>query len=108
MHRKDCPNMISMPDDEKQRFIEVQWEHSENETYEIGITILSEDRKGLILDVSKLFENKDTNITGLNVKTDHEGNARLDLKLELTNVEHMSKIINSIKSIQGVYKVYRS
>ncbi len=108
VHRKDCPNMISMPDDEKQRFIEVQWEHSENETYEIGITILSEDRKGLILDVSKLFENKDTNITGLNVKTDHEGNARLDLKLELTNVEHMSKIINSIKSIQGVYKVYRS
>lgn len=107
VHRADCPNIISLPESEKERFISVHWEENDDSIYVGSIRILSEDRKGLILDISKVFDSEDTNITGLNSKTDDEGNARIDLLVELKSSMQMNKLINAIKGIEGVYQVYR-
>lgn len=108
VHRKDCPNMTSLPEAEKQRFIEVEWEQNANESYEADITIIGEDRKGLFSDLSKVCENADTNITGVNAKTDADGNATVSLTVVISNIGQIGKLMLAMKSIEGVYEVYRS
>ncbi len=108
VHRKDCPNMVSLPESEKQRFIEVEWEQDPHESYEADITIVAEDRKGLFSDLSKVCENADTNITGVNAKTDVDGNATVSLTVVISNIGQIGKLMLAMKSIEGVYDVYRS
>lgn len=108
VHRKDCPNMVSLPESEKQRFIEVEWEQDPQESYEADITIVAEDRKGLFSDLSKVCENADTNITGVNAKTDVDGNATVSLTVVISNIGQIGKLMLAMKSIEGVYDVYRS
>lgn len=108
IHRQDCPNVVSLPRMEKERLIEANWQHEKDEIFEGGLTIIAEDRKGLILDITKVLEAADINLTGLNVKTDSEAMAKIDILLELSNTTQINKIINSLKGVNAVYEVYRS
>ena len=107
VHRKDCPNMVSLPEEEKQRFIDVEWERDAHESYEADITVIAEDRKGLFSDLSKVCENSNTNITGVNAKTDVDGNATVSLTVVISNIGQIGKLMLAMKSIEGVYEVYR-
>lgn len=70
VHRKDCINIISMPEEEKQRFIEVEWDkQKENMSYDSDIHIIAEDRKGLFADLSRACEDMDVHIAGVNAKS---------------------------------------
>lgn len=108
VHRKDCPNMVALPEEEKARFIEVAWEENVGESYEADITIVGEDRKGLFSELSKVCTNADTNITGVNARTDHDGNATVILTIEIANIDQIGKLMVALKSIEGVYDVYRN
>ena len=107
VHRKDCPNMVALPEEEKARFIEVEWEQNPHESYEADITIISEDRKGMFADISKVCDNANTDITGVNAKADVDGNAEISLTIVISNIGQIGKLILAMKSIEGVYEVYR-
>lgn len=108
VHRKDCPNMVSLPEEEKERFIEVEWEQNAHESYEADITIIAEDRKGLFSDISKVCENAGTDITSVNAKADKDGNATVALTVMISNIGQIGKLTLAMKSIEGVYEVFRS
>ncbi|MBQ1523647.1 MAG: bifunctional (p)ppGpp synthetase/guanosine-3',5'-bis(diphosphate) 3'-pyrophosphohydrolase, partial [Firmicutes bacterium] len=49
IHRADCINMMSLPESEKERFIEVAWDNTDSGmTFDAPINIVAEDRKGLV------------------------------------------------------------
>ncbi len=108
VHRKDCPNMVALPEEEKKRFIEVEWEQQTGEGYEADITIVAEDRKCLFSDISKTCDNAGTSITSVNAKADKDGMATVSLTVLISNTGQISKLMLSMKSIEGVYEVYRS
>lgn len=108
IHRKDCPNMVSLPEEEKERFIEVEWEQNAHESYEADITIIAEDRKGLFSDISKVCENAGTDITSVNARADKDGNATVALTVMISNIGQIGKLTLAMKSIEGVYEVFRS
>lgn len=108
VHRKDCPNMVSLPEEEKERFIEVEWEQNAHESYEADITIIAEDRKGLFSDISKVCENAGTDITSVNARADKDGNATVALTVMISNIGQIGKLTLAMKSIEGVYEVFRS
>lgn len=65
VHRKDCSNITSLPDSEKARFIEVEWEDLKiGKSYNADICIVSEDRKGIFSDISRTCEDMDVHISG--------------------------------------------
>ncbi|MBP3384787.1 MAG: bifunctional (p)ppGpp synthetase/guanosine-3',5'-bis(diphosphate) 3'-pyrophosphohydrolase, partial [Firmicutes bacterium] len=66
VHRADCPNMVSLPEEEKQRFISVSWDEDKlDQTYDTDISIIARDRKGLFSAISKVCEDLDVNIMGV-------------------------------------------
>ena len=57
IHRTDCVNILNFPANERARLIEAEWEQTENkdEKYSAEINIYAGNRKGLIVDISRLF-----------------------------------------------------
>ena len=70
IHRKDCINILSLPEEDKQRFIKAEWNRKKgNVSYDVDVQLLAEDRKGLLSDISRVCEDMDVRIVGLNAKS---------------------------------------
>ncbi len=109
IHRKDCINMLSLPENELGRLINVEWDLKKDKmTFNAAITILAEDKKGLLAQVSKLCEELDINITYANIKADKSGICTMNLTLSITNTDDIEKIMARMRQIKGVIDVYRS
>ncbi len=109
IHRKDCINILSLPEKEIGRLIDVEWDLKKDKmTFNASITILAEDKKGLLAEVSRLCEDLDINMTYANVKVDKSSLCTMNLTLAITNTDDIEKIMARMKQIKGVLDVYRS
>ena len=109
VHRTDCANMTSLPEEEKLRFIDVEWDMSQDAEYDAEVTILANDRKGLFSDISKVCESNDIRMTGVHtgtLKTD--GTITITLTLAIVIIGQMEKLLLSFKNVPSVIQVYRS
>jgi len=109
VHRKDCINVLTLPEEEKQRFIEVEWDkQKDNMSYDTDISILAEDRKGLFSDLSRVCEDMDVHIAGVNAKSAKDGVINITMTLSISNTGQIEKILRSLRNVQGVADVYRA
>lgn len=109
VHRKDCVNVLTTPPEEIGRFIEVEWDNVDNKSsYDVDITILAEDRKGLFSDLSRVCEDMDVHITGVNAKSSKDQATTITMTLSISNTAQMEKIFRSLRNVFGVIDVYRA
>ncbi|MBR0139858.1 MAG: bifunctional (p)ppGpp synthetase/guanosine-3',5'-bis(diphosphate) 3'-pyrophosphohydrolase, partial [Firmicutes bacterium] len=109
IHRADCVNLQSLPEEEKARFIEVSWDEADlGMTFDARINIVAEDRKGLMADISKICEDMDINISSVNMKRDKTGIATVELVLALTSTRDIQKVMARFMQIKSVVDVYRT
>ena len=108
VHRKDCSNIVSLPEEEKQRFIEVEWEDWEaGKSYDADICIICYDRKGILSDISRVCEDMDIHLTGVNAKATKDGNVNMTISVSISNIQEMQKVLRNLRNIEGVSRVYR-
>ncbi len=109
VHRKDCINVLTLPEEERQRFIDVEWDtQKENMSYDTDINILAEDRKGLFSDLSRVCEDMDVHITGVNAKSAKDGIVNITMTLSISNTSQIEKVLRSLRNVMGVADVYRA
>ena len=109
VHRCDCSNIVSLPEEEKARFIDVEWEVLEaGKSYEATITIIGTDRRGMLSDISKACDNLDVNLSGVNARTGKDGSLNMTIQLEISSTQEMDRILRALKSIEGISNVYRA
>ncbi len=109
VHRTDCTNVLSLPPEERARCIEVVWDESKpNKSYNADVTILADDRKGLFSELSRVCEDMDVHIAGVNAKSSREQAVTITMTLSISNKSQMEKILRSLKNVQGVNDVYRA
>lgn len=109
VHRRDCSNVRSLPEEEKARFIEVEWEDLKvGKSYEATIEVNAVDRKGMLSDISKVCEEMDIHLTGVNARTGNDNCFNLTLKLSISSTQEMDRVLRNLRNISGVLHVYRS
>ncbi|MCQ2545961.1 MAG: bifunctional (p)ppGpp synthetase/guanosine-3',5'-bis(diphosphate) 3'-pyrophosphohydrolase [Clostridia bacterium] len=109
VHRKDCDNLKSLPPEEKKRFIEVNWDPELlNKAFEGEICIIASDQKGMLSSISKVCEDNDVNIIGLNARANKDETFRIDIMLSINDRSQIEKICRTFKSIPGIIEAYRS
>lgn len=109
VHRKDCSNITSLPDEERARFIEVEWEDLKvGKSYNADICIIGVDRKGIFTDISKACEDLDVHISGVNAKSGRDGMATITLTLSISNTQQMQKVLRTLRNVPDVSNVYRA
>jgi GTP pyrophosphokinase len=105
VHRIDCKNMLNLPDNHEKK-IEVSWDLDKDYHYQVHVSILSEDRRDLLRDISLAISSNDTNIVMIEFKLE-DSLVKGNLIVEVNNLHHLTKIIHGVQKIKGVISVER-
>ena len=109
VHRCDCSNITSLPESEKARFIEVEWEDLKVvKSYNADICIIGTDRKGMLSDISRVCEDMDIHLSGVNAKSGKDGSLTMTITLSISSTQEMQKVLRNLRNIEGVLHVYRA
>ena len=105
IHRTDCKNMLKLYED-KERVIDVEWDISNQQRFQVHLSILGEDRKNLLKDITLCISKQEVNIIGVSF-TVEDTYAKGQLDIEIKDLQHLTKIIHNIRNVSGVYTVER-
>ncbi|MFC2088384.1 RelA/SpoT family protein [Calditrichota bacterium] len=105
IHRIDCKNMLNLAQNTDKK-IDVQWDIEEEQSFDVHLSILAEDRKDLLHDVSLAISRFDTNITMIEFKVD-DSLAKGNLIVQVRDLFQLTKILNSLRKIKNIISVER-
>ncbi len=111
IHRTDCINVINLPELERSRLIDAEWQlpdKASSEKYEAEIMIYANNRNGLLADISKALTEKDINILSMNTRLNKQGLATLQTTFEISGRDELNRIIDKIRSIESVVDIERT
>ncbi len=108
VHRADCSNVTGLTDSDLARFIDVEWEDVKaGKTYNTDVVVVANHRKALFSDISKVCEDMDVNIFGVNAKTEKDGRCTINLTLSIDSTHQMQKVLKNLRNIRDIELVYR-
>ena len=111
LHRTDCINIINLPEGDRVRLIEAEWnltpEQSGKENYFAEWTIFAHNRTGIIVDVSRIFTENKVELVSLSARTSKQGTATIDVGFEVNSTEQMNTIMAKLRNIEGVTDMKR-
>ena len=109
VHSIKCPNVTNLlyePD----RRIDVQWARGDKEgqptSYPVKLTLFCDDRFGMLKQITSVISDQNTNIRNIEARTSN-GQASIDVVLEIADLKHLQTIINGVRQIPGVHDVQR-
>ena len=111
IHRTDCVNVLNLPEIERSRLIEADWQVPETgvaEKYFAEIVIYANNRNGLLADISRALTEKDIDIISMNTRTNKQGVATLTTSFEISGREELNRVIDKIISIDSVIDIERT
>lgn len=108
VHRADCPN-TRVTEENKERFIEVEWEDrgSDMIDYETELLVEGYNRSGLLNEVLHVVNSTTKNLNSVNGKVDKNKIAVITLKISIQNLSQLENIVDKLKNIPDVYSVRR-
>jgi len=104
IHTADCKNVM---DNDPNRKVEVEWDSKKEYIYPVRIRIYSEDKKGMLADISNSIATNKANITNARVETTDEKKAIGTFEVEIQDLNHLKKVIKGLEKIKGVHRVER-
>lgn len=109
VHRRDCDNLKSLSPEERARFIEVKWDpQNMNKSFNAETSLIAKDQKSMISSISKICEDLDVNILGLNAKANKDETVKINLILSIKDKNQVEKICRSLKGVPGILEAYRT
>jgi GTP pyrophosphokinase len=120
VHARSCPNVQNLLY-ESDRRINVEWArivpHDSSNgngntprpvTYPVKLTILCDDRPGMLKEFTAIISDDHTNIRGVDSKSDNEGGAVVEFIVEAEDVRHLTKLVTNLRKVDGVRDVQRA
>jgi len=111
VHSKVCSNVQNLMY-EPERRLAVEWSSKEPRiagaapAYPVKLVVSSDDRTGMITQVSAVISGEDASIRHIEAKTGGDY-ATIDIVFETRDVNHLNRIITGIRRIPGVRDVER-
>ena len=112
IHRTDCINVLNLPEIERARLIEAEWEQDTSaaagEKYLAEINIFAHNRSGLLADIAKTMTERNIDILSLNTRINKQGFATLALSFETSGREELGQIVAKLRGIESVVDIERT
>ncbi len=112
IHRTDCVNMIHLTEAERARLIEVEWESNVAEKaegqYLSEIKMYANDRKGLLMEVSRIFTEAGVDVKSMNIRTSKQGTATIETGFIVHGREELAKVIGKLHQLEDVIDIERT
>ncbi|WP_294795870.1 bifunctional (p)ppGpp synthetase/guanosine-3',5'-bis(diphosphate) 3'-pyrophosphohydrolase [uncultured Fenollaria sp.] len=106
IHRKDCTNIANFLDSD--RCLEAEWDAAASEKFLANVTIRAVDRTGILSEITAMAKEANVGIQSLSAKSNTISDIFIYLTFEVVGKDELDKMIQKLKTINGVLDVYRS
>lgn len=107
IHRTDCPNANYHLTEEVGRIVDVAWDEESESTYQVEIEVLALDRARLTTDVMNAIADMKIPINSVHGRSIKQGQAMINLKLEIKNLNQLNHIFDKVKRVKDVIETFR-
>ena len=112
IHRTDCVNMLHLTASERERLIDAEWEEStvndNGGEYLAELKMYADDRRGLLMEISKIFTESKIDVKSMNIRTSKKGTATIEMGFIVTSREQLTRVIEKMRQLEGVIDIERT
>ena len=109
VHSLNCPNVTNLMY-EVERKIEVEWARGASETFIVKIKVFTDDRPGILNQLTSILLHESSNIRSLEAQGDDERGgegAIVSMTVEVKEKKQLERVVSAIRRIGGVRDVER-
>jgi GTP diphosphokinase / guanosine-3',5'-bis(diphosphate) 3'-diphosphatase len=110
VHSTNCPNVQNLMY-EVERKIDVEWARATTESFPVKIMIYTDDRPGMLNQLTSVLFAEQSNIRSLEASADDKrggDGAVIDMTIEIRDKKQLERVVNAIRRISGVRDVERT
>jgi GTP pyrophosphokinase len=104
IHRKDCPNVLNLPDEERR--VAIEWAAEKGDRFMVRLHMRGTDRRGLLSDVARAITDTGTDIQHADMQA-VDGGMDGEFAVEVQDLGHLRKVLKAIGRVKGVLGVER-
>ena len=112
IHRTDCINVLNLPEIERSRLIDAEWQGVEEDnsaaTYSTEISIFANNRIGMFVDISKIFTEREIDIKAMSSRVNKQGKATITMSFDIHGIEELNNLMAKLRQIDGVLDIERT
>ncbi len=108
VHRDDCINAGDLREHQSERIVGVKWLPGAASIFLVNIQVEALDRARLLADVTRTLSEQHVNILSAAVSTSKDRVAISRFTFEMADAKHLDSVLAAVRSIEGVYDVYRT
>ena len=108
VHRSDCINAGDLKINQLERVVGVKWLAGAASVFLVNIQVEALDRARLLADVTRTLSEQHVNILSAAVSTTKDRVAISKFTFEMADAKHLDSVLAAVRSIEGVYDVYRT
>jgi GTP diphosphokinase / guanosine-3',5'-bis(diphosphate) 3'-diphosphatase len=108
IHRADCQKAFEM---DQARAIEVEWNSGPAEASperQVRLRIVSQDKSGLLKNMSEVFSSRGVNIMNVQAKTSRDLRAVSIFDISVRDIKQLNEVIGDLQKLPGVLEVTRT
>lgn len=107
VHKKECPNAISLQSNYAYRIISAKWVDSSSDEFTVNLKLSGIDNMGIVSDVTRLISNQmNVNIMKLSFDSD-DGIFTGVIRVSVKNKTILNRLLENLLKIKGIDKVMR-
>jgi len=103
VHAATCSHLLET---DPQRRVEVAWDEDVKAVRNVKINVLCSDTKGVLAEITNVITQRDADIVGASIHAYGQRGLN-EFVLAVESVEHLNKIMASLKGVKGVRRVER-
>jgi GTP diphosphokinase / guanosine-3',5'-bis(diphosphate) 3'-diphosphatase len=109
VHSKLCPNVQNLMY-EVERKIDVEWARNTADPFPVKIMVHTDDRPGLLAQITSILSSDNTNIRSLEARTESQANndgALIEMTVDVRDKKQLEKLVSAMRRISGIRDVER-
>jgi GTP pyrophosphokinase len=109
VHSVNCSNVQNLMY-ESERKIDVEWARAAEQAFPVKMLVYTEDRPGMLNQLTTILFNEQTNIRSLEARSDDKravDGAIVDMTVEVKDTRQLDRVVSSLRRIPGVRDIER-
>jgi GTP pyrophosphokinase len=109
VHSQLCPNVQSLMY-ESERKVDVEWARSGSDPLPVKIVVYTDDRPGILHQLTSILSAESSNIRTLEARGDHsrtDESAIVDILMDVKDKKQLERVINAFRRVPGVRDIER-
>lgn len=104
IHTADCSFAL---ESDPERRIDVTWNRDKRTALPVKIRVSCHDQKGILANIAQVIANCEANISSASVQSTVDKKGINLFEIEVTDLDHLTRVLSSIMKVSGVIKVER-